>query len=352
MSGRTGTHDISSLLATRNQSAAAFGMDTIAEVVARDLEAHNTLMRDAVSEFAEITVDRQRISGASPAGEMKKVDEYGRAPTQKPAQNAQVGFPLDKFQYPIGWTKDWAEEKTPADVAQMAQNAELAHRKVILREIKRAIFLSANYQHVDDLVDNISFGVKRLANADSAAIPDGPNGETFDAATHTHYLANATLTTVFADALINTVVEHGHGGAVRVYINKAQEAAWRGLTGFSAYLDARLTLGTQANQPATRLNITRMDNRPIGIYGAAEIWVKPWVPTTYALAFDADASGKPLVIRERVAGSMNLRLVAEIDTHPLVVDFRECKFGAGVWTRTNGAVLYTGGGAYVDPTIT
>lgn len=352
MSGRTGTHDINSLLAVRNQSAAQFGLNTIQQVLNADLDAHNTLMRQALGEFVEITTDRQRISGASGTTEMKRMDEYGRAPTQRHAQNAQVGFPLDLFAHALGWTRRWEKKRTPADFAQATINAEIAHRKRVLQEIKRAIFLSANYTHTDDLVDEISFGVKRLTNADGAPIPDGPNGEVFDGATHTHYLAGAALTTALADSLVNTVVEHNHGGRIRIYINKAQEAAWKALTGFQSYLLAQITPATTAAVVTTpRLDASRTDNRAIGMWGAAEVWVKPWIPSNYAFAFDIEFPGKPVAVREDTDGSLNLRVVAEIDAHPLVAQYAEAIFGAGVWTRTNGAVLYTGGGAYVDPAI-
>lgn len=351
MSGQTGTHDITSLLAATNQSAADFGLDTIAEVLRRDLEVHNALMRQALGEFADVTQDRQRIAGGSTNVEMKEVDEYGRAATQRMAKSAQVGFPLTLFQSALGWTRTWERERTPADFARATIAAEKAHRRVVLREIKRALYRSANYTHVDDLVDNISFGVKRLVNGDGDSIPEGPNGETFNGATHTHYMANAGLNVTVATALIDTVVEHGHGTSVRVYINKADEAAWRALTGFVAYSDPRIILATNANAARDRLDISRMDNRAIGIFGAAEVWVKPWAIASYPLAFDVGTADKPLVVRERTAGSMDLQIVAEIDAHPLVARYMEAKFGVGVWTRTNGAVLYTAAGAYTDPTI-
>jgi hypothetical protein len=345
MSGKTGTHDISTLLATRTTSAAKFGLDTIDAVITAELEAHN-------GDIAEVSTDRQRISGASSPGEMKTVDEYGRGPTQKPGDNAQVAFPLTLFQYAIGWTRTWEQEKTPADFAIATQNAEIAHRKKVVAQIKRALFGVANYSITDDLVDNIVLAVKRLVNADSAPIPEGPNGEIFTASSHTHYLANATLTAAAAQSAIDTVVEHGHGSQVRVYIAQANEAAFRALTGFVAYLDPRLTLGTQANQPGKRLDITRMNNRAIGLFGAAEVWVKPWMIANYMFAFDAGASGKPLVVRERVDGSMGLRKVAEIDAHPLHAQYMEAKFDVGVWTRTNGAILQFNNGTYQVPTIT
>jgi hypothetical protein len=38
---------------------------------------------------------------------MMKVGEYGQAPTQRAGAVAQVGFPLDKYQYNVGWTAEW-----------------------------------------------------------------------------------------------------------------------------------------------------------------------------------------------------------------------------------------------------
>ena len=77
---------------------------------------------------------------------------------------------------------------------------------------------------------------KRLVNADSQPIPNGPNGEVFDAATHTHYdWLNSTAPTEAALlAAINDVVEHGHGGQVRLNINQAAETAVRGMASFVA----------------------------------------------------------------------------------------------------------------------
>jgi hypothetical protein len=348
----TGTLDIGTLIAANNQSAAAFGLDTIERVLNADIAAHNVLMRQMLADLVDITQDRQRITGGSDIGDMTPVDEYGRAPTQKLGPNGQVAFPLGLYQFAIGWTRTWEQEKTPADYARATIAAEIAHRKRIINEIKRALLLSANYAFVDDLVDNIPFTIRRLTNADSQPIPLGPNAEVFDGTTHTHYLATAAFSATDANALINTVVEHGHGGQVRVYINKGQEAAWRALTGFQPYLDARLVLGTQANQVGSpRLDLTRLDNRAIGIFGSAEIWVKPWMPSNYALAFDVAYPGKPLALRERVAGSMDLKIAAEIDAHPLVARYMESKFGLGAWQRTNGAVLYSAGGSYTDPVI-
>ncbi len=61
---------------------------------------------------------------------------------------------------------------------------------------------------------------------------------------------------------------------------------------------------------------------------------------------------KPLAFRQREAASLQgLRIAAQLDTHPLYAQYMEAEFGVGVWTRTNGAVLYFGGASYTDPTI-
>jgi hypothetical protein len=356
MAGKVGTLSIDTLLAARFQSAARYGLDNIARILAADLQTHNQLMQQMISDFCDVSGDRQRIYGSSDSTIMYAVDEFGRAPTQKPALGTTVGFPMKLFQYAIGWTRKWLENHTPNDMAMAQQAAQKAHRKKVRAEIQRSFFLSANYQWPDYLVDNIVMAVKRFVNADGAPIPEGPNGETFNAATHTHYLAVAGgVTATFATQVINTVVEHGWGGAMRVYISSADEAAWRGLAGFQPYVDSRITIGIQNNAVTSpRLDITRLDNRAIGIFGAAEVWVKPWIIPSYFLAFDSTTDAKPCVLRTR-SGSLTvdgLNIAAELDMYPLHAQYMETEFGVGVWNRTNGAVGYTGGATYVDPVIT
>lgn len=352
----TGTYDISSLLKVRYQSAVEFGLDTIVQVLRNDLAAHNTIVNDLLGELCDVTTDRQRKYGSSASNDMVEVDEYGRAPTQRIATGATCGFPLRLFQFPVGWTEKFLQTATPADLAQMTLDAQKAHMRAIQREVKKALLHSANYTFQDFLVDKVDLSVKRLVNADSAAIPDGPNGETFDGASHTHYLARAggALAATDLTSQINTVIEHGHGGSIRMAINKADEATVRALSGFTGYIDPRLIIpgGATAGTPAARLDISRLDNRAIGLFGAAEIWVKPWMPANYTFAWDSASPNKPLAMRRRSQESLRgLRIAATLSSFPLVAQYMEDEFGIGVWTRTNGAVLYFGNTAYADPTI-
>ena len=349
---KTGSLGISDLLAARFQTVVEFGEDRIQQVLANDVAAHNRIMLDLVSAFCEVTGDRHRRYGSSIGGEMVEVDEHGRAPTQRDRPGATVGFPLSLYQFNLGWTNTFLKSATPADLAIATQAAQKGHRRQVTRQIKRAIYLSANYSHRDHLIDEVDLDVKRLLNADGDPIPEGPNGEVFDGATHTHFNAASSLTNSVGLALIDDVVEHGHGDGVTIAINRADEAAWRALSSFTAYQDPRVTLNANANEAVRRLDIARLDNRAIGIFGAAEVWVKPWAIAGYAFCYATGGPDKPLAFRQRQQSALQgLRLASQFEMHPLIAEFYEAEFGVGVWTRTKGAVLYHGAASYTDPQI-
>lgn len=353
----TGTYTVADLASITSTTAVEFGLEEIRATLARDLAAHNAVVDSMVTELAESTTDRERIYGASSSGDMLEADEYDRSVTVKGAAGSNVGFPLKKFVIGIGWTYDYMLQATPAQIANTVLDVQQRHTRAISRELRKALFLSANYTSRDRFVaPQIDLAVKRLVNADSAAIPNGPNGETFTAASHTHYdfLDGASPTAASLTALLEDVIEHGHGASLRIYINRAAETAVRALTGFTAYVDPDFILATNANQLGTRLDMSRLDNRAIGKFGAAEVWVKSWVPAGYVFAFDAGSSMKPLVYRQHPAAAIRgLRIAATLNDYPLYADVMDSYFGFGVWNRTNGAVLYYAGSAsaYVDPTI-
>jgi hypothetical protein len=352
----TGTHDVASTLATANQSVASFGIDKVAAALAAQRAAHNRIVReDLMGSLVDVTTERLRVSGMAATGTMMEVDEYGLAPTQKQPTPTTVGIPLKLYQWPIGWTAKWMEIKTPADLALQQAGAFEAHLSVLQREIKKAFYLTGNYTHVDKLIDRVSLPVKRLYNADSAVIPNGPNNETFDGTTHTHYAAESTsaLTAASLTALILNVIEHGVRGPVIVAIAAADEAAMRALTGFVAATDAELIQSTSTLRTAAGLDMFDPNNRMIGKFGAARVWVKPWAIANYVVAYDSDPANKPLSLRQREQASLQgFQLVATNTNHPLTADVFEAEFGVGVWNRGKMAVLYTAGTTYTDPTIT
>ncbi|MBA2412275.1 MAG: hypothetical protein H0V63_05550 [Burkholderiaceae bacterium] len=354
---KTGTHDVSSLFAARLSSVPDFSQQNLATVqrlLDDELAGHNRVMEEMLGELADVTTDRIRTYGSTQGGSMVETDEYGRAPTQKEAPGETLGFPLKRFQYAVGWTDVWFDIHKPIDMAVAVAGAQSAHRQRVAWDIKNALFQSANYTFTDHLVDNVvvggTNGVKRLLNADSTTIPVSPSGTTFTGSSHTHYVGEASYTAAFLTTEIANVTEHGHTADMRVYINSAQETATRAFTGFVAYVESRvqnLTAGLVAVGRSLDVNAP-IDNRAIGLFGGAEVWIKPWVPANYVFIFDA-AGPKPLVFRQRDQTVLQgLRLKATNRAFPLEAEFFVAEYGISAWNRTNGSVLYIANATYAD----
>jgi hypothetical protein len=279
-----------------------------------------------------------------------EVDEHGQGPTQKDVPGYFIGVPLKRIQFPVGWTAQWLKYAKAADLAIRNGIAQGAHQRRARYEIQKAIFTPTNYTFSDHLVDKATLSVKALINADSTAMANGPNGETFDGATHTHYDAIAALTPAAMTALINDVVEHRNGAVVRVYVNVADATTVSALTGFVPLQVPYVSLNTAANQATDRLDITKADNRQIGWFGVAEVWTKPWVPAFYAVAIDIAAPQKPL-LRRVEPNDRGVHIAAEIESHPLHAQFSEWFYGFGIWNRTAIAVLKFNNATYAAPTL-
>jgi hypothetical protein len=349
---RVGILSLDDLLARRDVTPLELGLDTIVASLNADMAIHNRLTTDMVSTFAVVTTDIRRRYGVSSSIQFKKVDEFGRSHTQKAVTGSVVEFPMDKFQAAIGWTAEFFRQKTVADMAMTQSAVQNGHVLGIRTELQRAIYGAANYTFTDYLATGIDLGVKRFLNADGADIPMGPNGESFNAATHNHYLFSDDLTAAGADALVATVLEHHQNGAPKVFINLADQAKWEALPKFKPYTDARLTLDANGDVPTVRQNMLQTNDKAIGLYGAAEVWIKPWALSDYSVCMDI-AAPKPLAARVREGSAIVLRTVAQNVLFPIQAEYMESEFGFGVYTRTNGAVLYhaVGAVAYVEPTL-
>jgi hypothetical protein len=348
-----GTNSTLDTLAASQQTIAAYGEDNAFDAIELARQAHNRNMMEMVENLVETTTDRQRRYGGVDDMNMDEVDEFGRGDAQKITAGVTVGFPLRLFDLTVQWTRKFMQNATMGELAAQFNAATTAHVKRMQREFKRAIFTPTNATFTDFLVDSVSLSVKAFLNADSAAIPNGPNGESFDGATHTHYLARvSTLAATDITSAIETVVEHHNTGQPIIYINRASETAVRGFTdNFTPYLDMRILPASTTRTADGDLLPTNLYNRAIGIFDSAEVWVKPWIPANYMFVY-VQGAPKPLVLRERMAGSSGLQIAAEDEAYPLRARTLEAEFGVGVWNRTNGAILYTGGTSYSTPTIT
>lgn len=338
------------------QTIAGIGEDRVFAGIEAERVAHNAIIREMLSDYVDFSGDRLRRYGGPSQTDMEEIDEQGAPQAQKVAAGAVVSFPLRLFAYGVQWTRKFMQNATGEELAIQFTAAQDADVRALTRELKRAIFIPTNYNFIDKLTDYLTLPVKRLVNADGAPIPSGPNGETFNGATHNHYLftASTTWATADLDAAIDTVVEHYQAGQAYLYINRADETAMRALTGFVPYVDARIVQSQNINRAEAPLEVMQLNNRAIGIYRQAEVWVKPWIPPGYMWAWVMGAP-KPVVARTRVGQAGDLQIAAEFDQYPLRARALEREIGFGVWERTNGAILYkdTGAaGAYVAPTIT
>jgi hypothetical protein len=348
---------LDTLAAVQNTTVANYGIDAAYAAIAQALEAHNRITTEMISDLVEPTTDNLRSYGGGDSGrQMQELDQWGAPDVQKTSAGIDVGFPLRIYGDALGWTDTWMRTHSPADLAAQVQDMFTGDSRNIQTQIKRALYYPTNVTFKDRLVRNITLPLKALLNADSAAIPGGPNGETFDGATHTHYLANATFTEAVLLNLVATVLEHRLEGEIRLYINATDETTVRGFTtNFKPYVDPRvLVQQSNAAYGAAALDLTNPNNRRIGVFGAAEVWVKPWVIASYPVVVRIGPA-KPLAMRVREApgggsaGLGDLRLVATHGHHPLYADMYGREFGISVWNRDVAAVADMAHGSYTSP---
>jgi hypothetical protein len=358
-----GTLSISDLIAATSQTIAQVGEQNVFGAIDLDLQAYNRNVNELLGRFVERTTDRLRRYGGVSSMSMEELEELGTPDAQKVTAGYTVGFPLRRYGMGLQWTRHWMQNHTPAELAAQFTEAQAADQRAIYREIRRAVFRPTNYTFVDRLIDYnaVDIAVKAFINADGSPISPGPNGETFDGSTHTHYLYTAGTSLAAADvqALIDTVIEHYNVGMPMVAINKASETAMRGFTGtnqFTPILPFNIVPGGGQTTAYATGDLDRMmpNNRRIGYYGtgSAEVWVKPWVPAGYLFAY-IDGAPPPLAMRVRPNGG-DLAIEFDDEEHPLRARVIAREFGVGAYNRTNGAVLYIdsgSAGAYVAPTI-
>ena len=370
------------LAAANNQSVMQYGEEVVAGLIQQLLDAHNRLVGDIFGTFAGFTTERLASYGTNlTAGQMVDVDEYGLADAQKiPMGQDTVGFPLRRKQYNLQWTNDYLKQARPMELAVQTMAAADADVLAIYSAVRKAIFTPTNnLTYVDRLVDGATIPLKALVNADGAVLPPHPiTGATFNGATHTHYLATASLVEANYLALVETVREHGlvGNGKIVVAIPKSMEAAVRAFAGFVAYTDPRIVYSTAANRADRSVDILQLEDRALGFDGVAEIWVKPWVPDSYMAAYLEGGIGKPLLgIRTPAGGPVttgaspvpvenpmlgagspvgrdalgSLRIVADLDRFPLHARAMQRDIGVSVLNRLSGAVLFTGGASYTTP---
>lgn len=380
------------------------GLDQAYSVFQVALDVHNRLMADMLADLCAVTTDRQRRYGTYDTITMEELDSFGVPGAQKVTGGSIVGFPLRKYAAALQWNWDYLRTATGQEFAGQIDALFTADKRLVQREIRRAIFYGSNPSVVyDALTDNGPIYPRRLKNGDSAGLPIGPNGETF-ATAHTHYhnagrgngdtIADQATPTAWATAsaaqklqdirnLTRDVREHFAEGELIIAINAQQESDFYTLTGFAPLYDPRTSpIQISSASPAAigrgDLDILNTFNRLIGYIEGAAVYVKPWVPTNYILAYIRGGMVEtPLCVRVPVApvtspnmpmgtgvgpgiiqggtvsGLGDLTIVSEMAAYPLQARIAERRIGVAAWNRVGAAVLHTASNSatYVTPTI-
>lgn len=339
------------------ESVDAFGEQRLWDALQVYFDYHNAQMQFFMNELIAPTTMNEMVFGSTGAMNMTEVDQFGRNDAQAVSFGTRCGVPLRMYDGTLQWTRKYFLTASVKEVTGQFLTMMGADRERVKNEAMRAFFAPTNYDFNDMLVNRrtaIPLKIRRLVNADSEPIPMSPNGQTFNGGSHTHYLATNSLAAADISALIDTVAEHYTSGEVILAINKASFAAVKGFTsnfvGYNfAYIDPSVNR-EQANT-GRRRTINSFD-QAVGRWDDVEVWVKPWVPPNYMVAYlSAGPDMKPLAFRTRTPTSGNLEIQVEDERYPLRARTYGREFGIACVERTAMAVLRTNNASYAAPTI-
>jgi hypothetical protein len=166
------------------------------------------------------------------------------------------------------------------------------------KALKNAFFGSTNYAWIDHLIDGYSLSVKGWPTTTASPTRPTPTATPSRAPTTTTSPASRRWPPADIDAVINTVAEHYNRGQVRALHPLGLDATIRGVQRRRAvHRGAAVTttrIATTVTIGTGELDTAQINNRRIGYWGnqGAEVWVKPWVPANYMLAFMTNYGNK------------------------------------------------------------
>lgn len=343
--------------AAQQTTVQAFGINDAYAAVQAQLDAHNANVQDMLALLCDDTTDNLRVYGPNAdMGMMQELDSGGSPYAQKVAMGYNIGFPLDFFGRALQWDRGWSLITSMQELEDQVTAIMVADRLNVQRAIKGALYNPVNNSTYKDMnVKGITLPLKALFNNDGTTPPSGPNGESF-ATSHTHYLWSTTFSEAAAKTQIDTVREHRTGGSIRYLINVADANTVKGFTDFTPVLPAYLNPGANITTAQGVLDVENPDNRMIGYFNGAEVWVKPYIIANYPIAIRVGlARAQPLVYRRRMlgAGFGDLTLQYENDLFPLHAKGWGREFGVSVWNRDTAAVseMNDSDSAYTAPTV-
>lgn len=287
---------------------------------------------------------------------MEEASEFGQ-PKLIRTERVARGYPLIHYDIGIGFTQEFIDDATSAEIRNVTLVAEEAWRRRRRQTLYEALFSEDNFTDKDGQL------VRRLYNGDGE-IPPEYESYSHDG-NHTHYLASAGV--AFAAADLTTLEEHllhhgygddlpgGAGGNLFLHAPRDAMTAIRGFTGFipaqsasiATVIDGQIVGGSQSAGPGVQ-----------GFFGRLTIVEDLTIPSGYLLAFatgGAFSPQNPVRMRQHSNPSARgLRLNPGRNDYPLQDSFYDGYVGAGIAHRGAAVVMFedTGaGGVYVEPTF-
>ena len=286
----------------------------------------------------------------------QKATEYGRPSKIRMTQVAR-GFPLDHFDLSDGYTQEYIDEATGAQIAAVQATVLNAWTTLEREIVMEAVYGNANYTDKDDI------NVKRLYNNDGEIPPKIKRWT--HTGTHTHYLVGGSGTG-FTQANLDTMSDHlvHHGfrefgdSAFLLFVNRTDLGD---ITAMANYIPA-----ASASRPAELSNsgVVKglLRGAPAGLQ--VEGWVNDWTiiqandfPEGYLFGM---VSGGPMNTRNVVGRRLHenpsargLRLVeGNRQNYPLYDSVYDGYVGAGVGQRGAAVVMFDHATTYTAPTFT
>ncbi|EYB67027.1 hypothetical protein DEIPH_ctg052orf0022 [Deinococcus phoenicis] len=347
--GQTGTYNLADLRAN-DQTLGDFGIPNALAVLTAQIVAYNAQMNESLARLVEVTTERVEAAPVPAGLRMVRTDEYGNAATQKGGTTEGRGFPLETMQVATGWTEHFGLVGSVRDFMQMNDQAQLAHTTAIREDLARALYNPQERPVTETLTVGpfvrpevfANVKVKPLYNGDDEVPPLGPNGKRFEAG-HNHYLASDGLGETAVDELTTTVGEHSTGNSLVIYINEADAAAFRALSGFASNTVAQVIGPNNQVQTNVALDVSRTDDRHIGFTASGiPVWTKPWAIPGYALCLNLNG---PRALKMRVPAQAvlrGLRLKGQEGNTVLKAQTWEASHGFGASNRGAAAILNFG----------
>jgi hypothetical protein len=338
----------------RGMTADGQDVNTIWNQMQTMLEAFNASATQLVSMLSFETAMVNEKVGVPTSPGMQVATEFGR-PSKIRVQYIARGFPLEHYDLGDGYTQEFIDEATGAQLVAVQATALNAWESLQSELVLAAIFGNTNYTDKDGVA------VKRLYNNDGEVPPKIKR--VTHAGTHTHYLTSAGAAVVQADldTMGDHLEHHGFGEfGVANYVLHANRIDLATIRGFANWIPAE----TNDRPEILSASGVIVGERGAGVGGLRLMgWVNDWaivqnqdIPSGYLLGqVTAGAFNSRNIVGKRVHANPSARGYRLIEgnrqNYPLYDSVYDGYAGAGVGQRGAGVVMQITTGAYAVPTF-